>query len=275
MAKKETEQWSDEKPIPEQKPNPTPNPEKKLASLRERLKDDQKELTRQTKKQAELKEVVDNLEKTVGEIGQISVNYGQALTKLKNDNTECEDYFLTKRKMVEAAIQDKKETIDYTIQEIEKEMTGKEMDVAKLEGALSVAQKELAEAKEPAEKKRAEYELAKGYPKRLEEDLKELKGLRIKIEKEEENNNTEKMYLYIIDFEKILERTNPKSKVELEEELFRTWNDMFQANKTHREKTERVEETKKALEEAKESFEIFQVGRKQMVLEKIVQKENV
>ncbi len=273
MAKKETEQWSDEKPTPEQKR--VLNPEEKLASLRERLKEDQEELARQTKKQAELKEVVGNLEKTVGEIGQISVSYGQALEKLKKDNSECKEYLKMKQKMVEAANQDNKELLDSTIQEVEKEMAGMEMSVKNKEGRLNDAQKELTEAMDPAEKRRGEHEEAKGYPKRLEDDLKKLKTLKTEIEKEEEKNNTEKMYLCIKDFEKLLARTTPKSKEEVEEELFKTWYEMFQANNTLREKTERAEEAKKALEEAREGLEMFKVAIKEKVLDKILQEKSV
>lgn len=278
MARKHGKKASVQPRTPRKERTPSeslPNPERTLEQLKEQLEESQTAITRETTKHTNLKESVARLEQRLKDITQTLDTYAKAFENLQKEKADREEYFNTKSRMIEAAIGDKKDKIEEQINEVDKEIQDKEAEVVKLEGEHNEAKGAYEAAKEKAEKKQKEYEFVKEYQKNVDTKLKELKRLNQEIEREEEQANTELMYVLMKEYESILDEVKLKSEEMFEKELIEAWQDLYESNEHLMEKKEKLGEANLTLEEAKEALETLMKNRRVSIIEGITEGELV
>ena len=240
-----------------------------LRILKEEFQRSQAQIDNLTKQRDALKEDMAALERVVSEVKQASNAYGQASPMLEREKNEFRVYLDNKIRMIEAAIGDRKAQIDRKIEELTRDLQAKWEIVQRLQTDKSEADKEYEAAKKAVEGIQDSFDQGKTYGANLEKKFKEMKDLRIQIEKEDDQNHPASMYFLARELKGISDGTDLLSKEQLENKLSQIWYQLNEARGKLREKKTASEAAKTALEAEQKALDGLKQKHREKILEGI------
>lgn len=200
-------------------PETVDSPDVKLDELKKQLQESDDDLGELTKKREALKTEVETLSKTVEEIKKTTADFGQGEATLKSGKQEFKTYNQTKTQMVEAALGEKKEQVEAEIKKVDEQIETLRKKAAELREAAVKAELEYETAKRTLQEKQHAADSLKDLRKQLSENLQKLKDFKIAIERFDEQAKPAGMYVYLLEFEKVLNYTEIPSQADYEKAL--------------------------------------------------------
>jgi cingulin len=233
----------------------SPDPESKLQELKQDLDSKKAEANTLTQVVGVLNEDIAVLDQITKEIKQIVDGFGQALKNLKCDKEDANDYLNQKKPKIEDAIKGQKDKLDSKIKELKTEVDAAQAALQKSQSTYGEASGSYEDAKEDAEKAQADYNAAKTYQKSVDDKLKEIKGLRERIEK---NENPASKYFLLGELETALKELKTQwieSQEDLKKKLYAAWTDLDAKKEALRKQKKEWEDAKKDVEEKQKKLE--------------------
>lgn len=244
--------------------------EEKLSELEIKYQAIEAEIGGKIRDKDNLKADISDLKKIVAEVSQVVGNYKKVCGKIKEEKGAIEDYNQKKKAMIEAAINDseKQDKIESKISEVEADIKSKEGQLNNIESKFKAAKTELEDAKTDLNNKQIKYDKLKTYQKDIEEYIKNLKNLRMLIEKEEDDGNFPNMYFYSTEIEGNVGFAI-MAEGELSSALYKAWQELDIAKLELREKDDKMKVAKINLETGQKEIELIKSKRRENILEKL------
>jgi chromosome segregation ATPase len=240
----------------------SPTPRAKIDQLKKTLAENGVHAQELTNRNAELAEDIQELEKAWVEVEQLVSAYTNSIERIRKDKKTYDEYWQTKRKMIDAAVKDKKDTIDKVIADYEESI---EKAQCKLKQATADDQKckeEYEKAKKAQQEKQWTYDKVKRHRQDIGKNLQELGQLRDSIESADNQQDTASMYFLIKEIETVLEQTKTEDVDRYKKRLFKEWEMLKPTKDQLRESEKKLNEAKDKLEECQQRVETLVANRR-------------
>ncbi len=248
------------------------DPAEKLKELKKELQRSQAEIDRLKKRTDDLQLDVQSLDTTVNEVQQILAAYSQGLKGLEKDKDDLKYFFETKNRMVEAAIREKKEAIDRMIDDVDHQLHEIRVRVQQLREESMSAYKQHNEAQQTADEKQSAYDRAKGYQKKVADQISQLKVLKDLVTKADDATDIPGMYFLVQELKNLLSQTEIVSQHQLADRLNEALSELELAKENLRTKKNYWEVLKAAYEEEQKKLADKEAGRREQILNMIHEK---
>ncbi|SOE87102.1 hypothetical protein SAMN05446935_7661 [Burkholderia sp. YR290] len=177
------------------------------------------------------KDTVTYLQRVQADIGQVLAAYVQAMPTFKKDHQDLERYLEGANKIIDCAVDDRKQEITDAIEKFDEATRAAQKDVATLWDAKRAADEALSKAQQRLDDGQKALDNRKAYQADIEKKFKDVKAIRAQMEGEQAKNHIASVYFLAGELKALLSDTEVDTAEEFKARLDEVWGALITAKK--------------------------------------------